>query len=514
MIRIENVSKAYGERIILKNINYHFPQGERIALIGANGQGKTTLLSILVNPGESDDGKIIQPNSMRLGYLAQAPRPKPCETILEECMAGHQELADIHHKMTLALHKMETDYSEQVHEDYDNLLNAYIQGNGYEWEGLAEKVLLGLGFTTEQLNHPPQSLSGGWRMRLELARILVSKPDFMILDEPTNHLDLPTIEWLEEYLLDYEGTLVFVSHDKAFLNNLATITLYLNHGTLTAYAGNFDDFMEQRDQTSQTQAATARKIVERKAHMQKFVDRFRGQPTKAGQVGSRKKMIDRLNAVISGLPQEEAQAHIHMPKLTVPTCGKVVVTLNDLRIGYDSAKPLNKKMSTTILKGEKVAILGANGIGKSTLLKTIAGTIPPLGGDFELGHNVMMHFFTQDAADKLEKSKKVFDTLQEANPELSHQTLMSVLGAFLFRGNDVRKLVSVLSGGEKSRLALACLLAQPGNFLMLDEPTNHLDIASTNILAEMINTYPGTILYVSHDRDFVSETANRILEIR
>lgn len=513
MIRIENIKKAYGDRVLLNGITYHFPEGERVALVGANGQGKSTLITLILNPSEADEGKVIKPTAMRVGYLPQTPNSHPKETLLKECMAGHEVLSEIHENIEKCLEKMGQHYEEKDHEHYEKLLLAYENGKGYEWEGSAEKVLLGLGFKPEQLSMHPNTLSGGWRMRLELARVLVRQPDFMILDEPTNHLDLPTIEWIENYLLDYKGTLLFVSHDKTFLNNLATVVLYLNQGNIKANTGNFDDFLEQREQTAQTVAATVRKLKDQKANMQRFVDRFGAKASKATQAESRRKMIERLNTVISGLPTEETQARLHIPTFPIPPSGKDVLRVHDVVLGYKTTSPLNKGLSLHIHRGEKIAIVGANGVGKSTFLKTIANHIKPLKGELITGHNVTLGFFTQDAADTLDKKQTILTTLQNVNATYTDQMIRSLLGAFLFPGRDVFKAVSVLSGGERSRLALACLMAEHKNFLLLDEPTNHLDIASTQALSEMIRTYPGTILFVSHDRDFVSQAAKRIIEI-
>lgn len=511
MIRLENLSKSFGDKAILNQINYHFPQGERIALVGANGQGKTTLLNIMTGLDESDRGSVVKPKSMRMAFLSQSPNSDPSPTIRQECMSGHKEVFQIQKEMDEILHRMEVNYCEEDYHNYENLLKVFENNNGYQLEGMAEKILLGLGFKPEQLDLHPSILSGGWRMRLELAKVLVAKPDFLILDEPTNHLDLPSIEWLETYLLNFTGTLLFVSHDRAFLNALSTITVYLNRGQVQPYAGNFDDFLEQKDQNAKTQEASLKKVAKQQAHMQRFVDRFRAQPTKAGQVGSRLKMIERLNNVMEGMPTEAAAAKIHIPKLNFTQSGRDVATLEKVNVGYD--RPLMRDLFLNVQRGQKIAIVGANGIGKSTLLKTIGGTIPHLSGDLQVGHNVKIGFFTQDAAELLDKQKTVLDTLKHANPELSEQMCRALLGAFLFKGNDLLKLVRVLSGGERSRLALGCLLAQEPNCLLLDEPTNHLDLSSAQVLAEMLSQYKGTVIFVSHDRDFVGQAATSIIEI-
>lgn len=512
MIRVENLVKFYGDRPILKGISYHFPQGKKIALIGANGQGKTTFLNILLGLEEADQGQIIYPKQMRLGFLAQSANENPKETLLLECMSGHGLLYDAQKQMDLLLHQMAEAYEEKDYQLYEKTLKIFEENQGYEWEGNAEKILLGLGFKEEQLSHHPSTLSGGWRMRLELAKVLLSKPDFMILDEPTNHLDLPTIEWLESYLQNYPGTLLFVSHDRVFLNNLANVTLRLQQGTLTAYPGNLDDFLEQANQTAQVQEAARKKLLQRQAHMQSFVDRFRAKASKAAQAGSRMKMIEKINESLSYIPEEEKVSSLHIPKLSIPTSGKEVLRLEKLTIGYD--KPLLKDINLILQRGQRVALVGANGIGKSTLFKTIAGAIPSLNGTVTLGHQVTVGFYTQDAAEKIRKRQTVWETMREANPELPEQTARAMLGAFLFRGQEVTKLVTVLSGGERSRLALCCLLSQQPNFLLLDEPTNHLDLTSSQIIGELLLQYTGTVLFISHDRDFVDHVATRLVEMK
>lgn len=512
MIRLENLSKSFANKIILNHVHYHFPQGERIALVGANGAGKTTLLNIITGLDESDSGLVIKPREMRLAFLPQAFTANPEATLRSECMAGHQDLYQLHRHMAEILHRMETNSChEEDYHTYENLLVLFENRGGYQLEGLAEKVLLGLGFKAEQLEHHPTVLSGGWRMRLELAKVLIAKPDFLILDEPTNHLDLPTIEWLETYLQDYKGTLLFVSHDRAFLNRLATITVYLNQGQMQTFTGNFDDFLEQRQQIKKTQDATLKKVTKQKEHMQRFVDRFRAKPTKAGQVGSRLKMIERLQNVMEGMPLEASHPKIHFPKLPFPQSGKDVLILKGLTVGY--TQPLLRNLTTSIQRGQRLAIVGANGVGKSTLLKTIAGVISPLSGETLPGHNVQIGFYTQEAADQMDKKLSVFDTLSHAQSALSEQMCRAILGALLFKGNDLIKPVSVLSGGERARLALACLLAQLPNFLLLDEPTNHLDMMSLEVLAEMLCHYTGTVIFVSHDRYLIEQVATSVLEV-
>ena len=511
MIRIDNLSKSFGPKIILNQVTYHFPEKERIALVGANGQGKTTLLNIISGLETSYGGQVIQPKAMRLAVLAQTPKSIPEPTLLEECMSGRQEVYAAKKQMATILEKMATDFQEKDYNLYEKLLCEFENSDGYQLEGTAEKILMGLGFLPAQLTQSPMILSGGWRMRLELAKTLISKPDFLILDEPTNHLDLPSIEWLEQYLQNFPGTLLFVSHDRAFLNTVSTITLYLKNGTLQPFRGNFEAFLAQKEQLQKTEDNTLKRVLKKQAHMQRFVDRFRAKASKVGQVNSRKKAIDKLQEVIKGLPVEESEAKIHIPSLPFTNSGKDVFSLKNLSIGYTN--PLLKSITYTVQRGQRIAIVGTNGIGKSTLLKTLYGMIPPLAGSVIQGQNVQIGFYTQNAADDMPKQQTVFEAVRNLNPQLSEQMLRALLGMMLFKGPDLAKLVSVLSGGERSRLAICGLLAQTPNCLLLDEPTNHLDLVSAQILANMLQEYKGTVIFVSHDRDFIEQAATQILEI-
>jgi ATP-binding cassette subfamily F protein 3 len=348
-------------------------------------------------------------------------------------------------------------------------------------------------------------------MRLELAKILIAEPDLIILDEPTNHLDLPSIEWLENYLISFKGTLLFVSHDKVFLNNLATITLHLHKGQLREYKGNFDDFVRQKDLLQAGQEASIRKLEHQKQHMQKFVDRFRAKASKASQAQSRMKMIEKIEASLGNIAVEEQLKAFHLPKLNYPKSGKEILKMDEVTIGYST--PLLSKVFLHVMRGEKIGLIGANGIGKSTLLKTIAGLVPPLKGQVNLGTDLKIEFYTQEAAEKIKSQDTVLATLRAENPALTEQEQRALLGAFLFKGNDLSKKTRVLSGGERARLVFACIFGRLPNFILMDEPTNHLDMTSKDVLAEMLSHYPGTVLFVSHDRSFVESVADDVMEI-
>lgn len=511
VIYLKNVAKAFGEKWILKPTTYCFPKGERIALVGANGQGKTTLLNLITGIEALDEGDIIKPKAIRLSVLPQSPHADPKSTLIQECMSGHTQLVEWQSQLEDLSRRMASQYCEADFDRYEQLLKSFEEQGGYRWEGLAEKILLGLGFKVPQLTDHPTSLSGGWRMRLELAKVLIAKPDFMILDEPTNHLDLPSIEWLESWLLTYTGTLLFVSHDRMFLNQLATHVLHLTQGQLHPYTGNFDRFLEQKQQGEQTAQATRKNLAAQQVHIRRFVDRFRSKASKASQVGSRLKMITRLETLMDDIPEAERQATLRFPHLPFPRSGQAVLNVKQLQVGYQH--PLIQPFDLSLQRGQRLAIIGANGLGKSTLLKTLAGKIPPLQGQIHYGNQVELGLYTQDAAEKLDKQLSIFNTLTAISTPLDDPKRLMLLSAFLFRNHELQKSVSVLSGGERSRLALCCLLAQLPNCLMLDEPTNHLDLNSTEMLAKWLQQFPGTVVFVSHHRDFLDQVATTILEI-
>lgn len=510
MILLQNISKAYAGRFVLSKVSYHFPHNERIALFGVNGTGKTTLLKILCGLDEPDVGTVIRPKALVLGYLPQDPNPCPQSTVWLECMDGAYQVQNLAKSRDKALLEMSEHYSDELYERYEQLEQQFNLLGGYQLEGLAHELLEGLGFL-DKLDQDPKTLSGGWRMRLELARVLINKPNFLVLDEPTNHLDLPSLEWLESYLQDFKGTLLFVSHDQELLTRLPTLFLHLHQGTLKAYKGNFPAFLEQKELQRAQNEASLKNLQRRQEDIQRFVDRFRFKASKAAQAQSRLKMLASLKEMEQALPVELDPSDITI-RLNIPSpSGKHVLTLDDVSIGYD--KPLIKRLTIKLDRGQKIAISGANGIGKTTLLRTLVGEIPLLGGTLRFGHNVLMGYYCQDQLEHLDESKPALDNLLDVAPHLSEQEARRLLGAFLFTGKDAFKQTSVLSGGEKSRLALCRLLAQNPNFLILDEPTNHLDMASTLILADALANYEGTIIFVSHNRAFIKQVATHSLHI-
>jgi ATP-binding cassette subfamily F protein 3 len=511
MIYVQNLIKRLGGKAVLNNVSYHFPQGEHIALVGDNGAGKSTFLNILCGLDEADEGTLIKPKGLVLGYLPQEPNPHPASTVLDECLEGAVRVKAIGKVRDRYLAEMAESYSDELYEAYDKAESEFQALHGYEIESDAKKYLVGLGFSTGQFDQSPHELSGGWRMRLELAKILVNNPNFLILDEPTNHLDLPSLVWLEAYLQSFEGTVLFVSHDRALLNRLATITLHLAYGSLTAYTGNYDQFVTQRDLANTQTEAQAKGLQQKQAQLQQFVDRFGAKASKAAQASSRQKQIDKLKEEEKALNLPQAQRVISANLKIASPSGKDVLKLHKATVGYTS--PIARNLSLSIQRGQRMAIIGANGIGKSTLVKTLASSLPLLQGELEFGHNVLLGYHAQNHLDSLNPEATVLENVMSANPQLTEQAVRGLLGQFLLQKDDVFKKVSVLSGGEKNRVSLCCLLSRQANFLVLDEPTNHLDMASADILAETLAAFKGTILFVSHDRSFIDTVATHIFVV-
>jgi ATP-binding cassette subfamily F protein 3 len=508
MIRLNNITKNFGMRTLFSDVSYHFPANERIALVGANGTGKSTLLKIIAKEDASFSGEVLIPPKVRLSYLPQEPNPNPLPSVLEECVGGAHEVQELKDQMNEALEALAVDPTEKNAERYADLEAKFRMLDGYSIEAKAEEILVGLGFSKEYIARNPLQLSGGWRMRVELAKLFINQPDFLILDEPTNHLDLPSLVWVESYLQKFRGTLLFVSHDRELLNRLATMTLHLYQNKITAYHGNFDQFLVQkelRDEQDQNRLAA---LARRRESMEDFVERFGAKASKASQAQSRVKMIERIKE-LEGEVTVGTETKVMSLRLPTPSSsGREVYDISGGAVGY--AHPLSKNIKLKVERHMKIAIIGANGIGKSTLLKTIAGVIPALSGTFKIGYNVNMGFYAQDQLDTLRPSETVLANLLMSSAEVGESNARNLLGNFLFHGDDVFKKVSVLSGGEKSRVGLACVLAQKANFLLLDEPTNHLDMGSVEVLIDALGAYEGTAMFVSHDRNFIDHVCTHV----
>ena len=512
MIIVKNLVKKFGDRVIIRDFSYHFPKNTNIGIVGANGAGKTTLLNILTGLEEYDDGEVIIPKDCALGYLPQSPNKNPQETILDECISGHATLCKLQQKLHQALKDISENYSDELYEKYEKIEAEFSDSGGYALEAKAKGVLTGLGFAASQFDKSPLILSGGWRMRLELARLLMNEPNFLILDEPTNHLDLPSLTWLEGYLKSFCGTLLFVSHDREFLNNLSDQIIHVANGNVNVYNGNFEDFVEQREMRSEYAQKQKDALKKQQNHLQEFVDRFRYKSSKAKQAQSKLKIIERLKQLEERIDVEETDQQ-PVFKMTVENqSAKVVLDLKNVAIGYNGIT-LNKNIDLRIIRGNKIAIIGSNGIGKSTLLKTIIREIPLISGEMQLGNNVSIGYYAQNQLDVLDPELDVLENIMTLTKDINQQQVRAILGCLLISKNDVKKPISVLSGGEKSKVAIAVLLAQKSNFLIFDEPTNHLDMSSTEALSNALNEYNGTVLVVSHNRSFINSFATHIFSM-
>lgn len=512
MIKLTNLSKSYGSKILLNDISYHMPEGEKIALIGNNGSGKTTLLRILLKQEEQDLGSITKPTRISIGSLQQEANSSPKRSIIEEALEGAVKLSKIKKNLELLTQKLHESSDPKIIEEYAHVESQYKHEGGYSLRSKTESILMGLGFTKGQMESSPLSLSGGWAMRLEMAKMLINDPNFMILDEPTNHLDLPSLIWFENYLQSYKGTLLFVSHDKDLLNRLSTTTLHLHKGSLRAYPGNYDNYIKQREERELHERNQIANLEKKKAQLSQFITRFGAKATKAKQAKSKEKSVDKITDAIHQISsgQTEGSKAIVIQLPPPPPCDRVVYTIEDGSIGYK--EELFTHINLRVERSQKIAVIGANGIGKSTLLKSIAREIEPLSGTFTGSKRNSIAYFSQNLVDNLPKKKDLVSVVLD-NSDITYNEARSLLGALLFTTEDLDKKIEVLSGGEKNRLALACVLAKKANFILLDEPTNHLDIESANALVEAFKSYEGTVIFVSHNRFFINAISSHIFAL-
>ena len=510
MLLLEGLGKSYGEKTLFSQLDMALPKGKKIALVGQNGAGKTTLLNILCGIEEPDSGRFLLEKGAKIGYLPQEPSSSPQESVLSECESGAITIHSLKSQLDKLVLLMAQNPDEALAKRHGDLESAYRVAGGYSLTARATSILHGLGFSREVLEKSPLTLSGGWRMRLELAKIFLNEPEFLILDEPTNHLDLPSLVWVEVWLRQFKGTLLFVSHDRALLNRLSTHTLFMGSGRLKLYTGNFDAFLLQKETEKEREAKERLKLENRRKEHQKFVDRFGAKANKAKQAQSRVKMIDRLRALEENLPKEEKEKTLSLSLPKPSKSAKKVLSVENLSIGYEESKTLARGIDLSVLSGQKIAVIGANGIGKSTFLKTLVGEISSLEGDMTFGDKVTHAYFAQNQSEHLVENKNLLDTVLSVSENISMTQARSLLGSLLFSADDVYKEARVLSGGEKNRLGLACLLAKNANFLLLDEPTNHLDMVSVEMLIEAFSLYEGTLVFVSHDRTFIDALCTHV----
>ena len=506
MISINNLSFHFGARAMYDEANLHIKPGDKIGLIGANGTGKSTLLRIITGEYQPDGGSISMAKDCSIGFLNQDLLSYQTEdSILHVVMQAFQRALDVHDEMEKVLHEMETNYRDELVEQLGELQEEYERLDGFTLQARAEELLEGLGFPTAELQNPLSSFSGGWRMRVMLAKLLLQKPSLLLLDEPTNHLDLPSIKWIEEYLERYEGAYVIVSHDRYFLDNTVDITVEVANSKLNVYAGNYSFFLEEKSLRNEIQKGAFENQQAKIRQTERFIERFKAKASKAKQVQSRVKALAKVD-LIDDVVDENAKVNF---KFTFDTpSGRNLIMLEEMSKSYGD-KVIFKNSEATLERGQKIAFIGANGKGKSTLLRIINGS-EPFDGKRTLGHNVRSTFFAQHQLEALRLENNLLEELQQTGTARSEMELRGILGCFLFSSDDVFKKIKVLSGGEKSRVALAKTLLSNANFLLLDEPTNHLDMVSVNILIQALQQYQGTFLVISHDRFFVEQTANTI----
>lgn len=506
MISITNLDFHFGSRSIYEGANLHIKPRDRMGLIGPNGAGKSTLLRLITGEYQPDGGTISKSNDCTIGFLNQDLLSyQTDDSILQVAMQAFERALVVEKEIERTLHLMETAYEDKLVDRLTRLQEEYDVLDGYSIQSKAEEILEGLGFTTDDLQQPLRNFSGGWRMRVMLAKLLLQQPSLLMLDEPTNHLDLPSIQWIENYLQSYEGAIIVVSHDREFINNTVNVVVEVRGGKFELYAGNYEFYLEEKALRRTIQKSAFENQQAQIRQTERFIDRFRAKASKSRQVQSRVKMLERMD-MLDDVVDENARVNFRFN--FNQASGRQVVQLEQVSKAY-GPKVILTNTDAIIERGDKIALIGANGKGKSTLLRIISGT-EPIEGKRTMGHNVIPAFFAQHQLESLNVDNNLLDELKQAGTQKTEMELRSVLGCFLFSNDDVFKKIKVLSGGEKSRVALARTLISEANFLLLDEPTNHLDIVSVNILIQALQQYEGTFITVSHDRFFVSQIANKI----
>jgi ATP-binding cassette subfamily F protein 3 len=513
MIQLSGLSKSFGGRVLLDAVTWQITDRERVGLCGPNGAGKTTLLKMMAGLEEPDAGSVLKPSGLSVGYLPQDGLSHEGRTVFEEASSAFQPLLDLqaeirHLEDRLADDSVPDGEHEAMLVRYSELQDRFRLADGYSIELRVASVLAGLGFSQADFTRRTEEFSGGWQMRIALARLLLGQPGLLLLDEPTNHLDLDARNWLETYLSQYPHAVILVSHDRFFLDAVATRIADLSLRTMTDYPGNYSRYVEERDARLERLRKTKREQDEEVARIKLFIDRFRYQATKASQVQSRIKLLEKVVPI--EVPPERKRIHF-----TFPACaksGRTVLELRHARKAYDQLVVFDD-LNLHIERGDRIALIGPNGAGKSTLMRMLAAAEAPDGGVRHEGHQVVMEYFAQDEATRLDPSLTVYETLQAGSPVQMVPMIRNILGGFLFEGDDVYKRAGVLSGGERTRLAVARMLLRPSNTLLMDEPTNHLDLDSKDVLLDALVDYGGTLIFVSHDRYFVERLATRIVEV-
>ena len=508
MIQVERIAKGYGGQTLFRDLSWTISPGERIGLVGPNGAGKTTLCRILVGLEEPDAGVVSRAKGATVGYLPQEVAGAGAGSVLVETLSGFEEVWRLERELEQLGETLAAAPDERAMTRYGELQHRFEALGGYRLETEARTILGGLGFAAADLTRPLVELSGGWRMRVALARLLLLRPALLLLDEPTNHLDLESLAWLENFLSSYDGTVVVVSHDRYFLNRMVSSIAEVAPDGLSVYQGDYDDYLTEREARRALLEAQAKNQARRVAEIERFIERFRYQATKARQVQSRIKMLDRIERIELG--PEARRIRFAFPE--PPRTGRRVATLHGIHKAYGD-NVVYAGVDFELERGERIALVGPNGAGKSTLLRMVAGVLPLDRGERTLGSHVSVHYYAQHQLDALNPARTALEEIEAVAPTAGHTRLRAILGAFLFSGDAADKRVAVLSGGEKARLALARMLARPAALLTLDEPTNHLDLVSREVLESALEAFAGTIVFISHDRYFINRIATKIVEI-
>ena len=512
MISFSNISKQYGKQLVFVDASFQLNPGEKVGLVGPNGSGKTTLFRMVMGEESPDDGTVSVPKRTTIGYFRQDVEEMQGRSVLDEAIAGSGRAGDLHHELEALQHAMEdparADEMHKILERFGEVQEEYEHLGGYTLEAQAREVLHGLGFHDEQIDGDVGALSGGWKMRVALARVLLGRPDVLLMDEPTNHLDIESIIWLEQFLRSYQGSLLMTSHDREFMNRLVTKIAEIDGGEIISYTGNYDFYERERTIRETNQQAAFARQQAMLAKEQRFIERFKTHAAKAAQVQSRIKALDKIEKIELPKKRQVVKFDFKIPSRS----GDQVAVMEDLHKRYGS-RVIYDGFSMTVRRGERWAVMGRNGAGKTTLLKMIAGATTPDSGSVRLGASLNMGYFAQQSLDVLDADLTIIEQLQKDFPAEGLGSLRKLAGAFQFSGDDVEKKIRALSGGEKSRLAMARMLFNPPNFLVLDEPTNHLDLATKEMLVDALKDFEGTMIFVSHDRMFLRGLASRVLEL-